>query len=68
MSKAHFKHWPKRLPYSLRVPETSIYDNLKVSARRYPNGTAIHYYGNQITYKRLLREVDALAGFLQEKL
>lgn len=67
MLTRHFEHWPK-LPKSLTVPETSLYDNLEVSARRYPDREAISYYGGSLTYRRLLEEVNAVAGFLQHKL
>ncbi|TDL80980.1 long-chain fatty acid--CoA ligase [Peribacillus frigoritolerans] len=68
MIQSHFEHWPVRVPYTLTVPETTLYDNLEISARRYPDKTAIYYYGAEITYRQLLREVDALAGFLEKKL
>jgi fatty-acyl-CoA synthase len=68
MIQSHFEHWPVRVPYTLTVPETTLYDNLEISARRYPEKTAIYYYGAEITYRQLLREVDALAGFLEKKL
>ena len=67
MPTLHFEHWPK-LPKSLVVPETSLYDNLSVSAKRYPNNIAIFYYGHRLTYRELDDEVQALAGYLQHKL
>ncbi|WP_283154170.1 long-chain fatty acid--CoA ligase [Guptibacillus hwajinpoensis] len=66
MQTNHFKFWPKRVPYSLTVPETTIYDNLAVSAKRYPNKEAIIYYGATLTYKELLAEVDRTAAFLEQ--
>ncbi|MGI6128079.1 MAG: AMP-binding protein, partial [Planifilum sp.] len=66
MLTRHFDHWPNRVPKSLAIPETNPYHNLEVSAARYPNKVAIHYYGGEVTYRRLLEEVDALAGFLQQ--
>jgi fatty-acyl-CoA synthase len=63
----HFEHWPK-ISKSLKVPATSLYDNLKVSASRYPDQTAIFYYGNTLTYQQLDEEVNALAGYLEHKL
>ena len=41
----HFAHWPPGVPKSLSVPRTSLYYNLEVSARRYPDKAAIVYYG-----------------------
>ncbi|MBT2637939.1 long-chain fatty acid--CoA ligase [Bacillus sp. ISL-39] len=67
MPNLHFEHWPK-ISKSLKLPETSLYENLKVSAARYPDQSAIYYYGNAISYKELNEEVNALAGFLQQKL
>ena len=63
----HFAHWPPGVPKSLAVPRTSLYFNLEVSARRYPDKAAIVYYGSTLTYAELDREVAALAGFLQQR-
>ncbi|WP_053363750.1 long-chain fatty acid--CoA ligase [Bacillus sp. FJAT-27251] len=65
MLKLHFDHWPK-LAKSLTVPETSLYNNLQVSAARYPEHKAILYYGREMTYRQLDHEVNALAGYLQD--
>lgn len=65
---AHFHFWPKDLPKSLMVPETSIHDNLVVAARRFPQKTAIYYYGNTISYQALYIEVEAFAGYLEHHL
>jgi fatty-acyl-CoA synthase len=65
MFTRHFAHWPPGVPKSLPVPRTSLYYNLEVSARRYPDKCAIHYYGTTITYAELLRSAEALAGYLQ---
>jgi fatty-acyl-CoA synthase len=68
VNERHFKFWPKRLPRTLTLPKTSVYHNLKVSAERYPEKTAIFYYETEISYERLLEEAESLAGFLQEDL
>lgn len=65
MNNNHFQFWPKRLATSLTVPETTLYDNLEVTVRRYPEKTAIFYYGSTISYRRLFEDVNRLAGFLQ---
>lgn len=64
MQTKHYEFWPK-LTKSLTVPETSIYDNLRVSATRYPEHEAIYYYGAGLTYRELLEQVDVLAGYMQ---
>ena len=65
MFTRHYPHWPAGLPKTLSVPQTSLYFNLFVSARRYPDKAAIHYYGADISYSRMDAEVCALAGYLQ---
>lgn len=67
MVTLHYPFWPK-ISKSLKVPSTSLYDNLKVSANRYPDQNAIFYYGNKLSYERLDTEVNALAGYLEHKL
>lgn len=67
MFTRHFPYWPSGVPRSLRIPRTSVYYNLAVSATRYPDSAVIDYYGSRITYSRMKREVDALAGFLQQR-
>jgi len=67
MFTRHHAHWPPGVPKSLSVPRTSIYFNLEVSARRYPDKTALHYYGTDITYAELLRSAERLSGYLQQR-
>lgn len=67
MLTLHHDHWPN-VPTSLSVPQTSLYENLQVSARRYPDNQSILYYGNSLTYRELDEQVTALAGYLQNKL
>lgn len=67
MPNLHYDYWPK-ISKSLALPETTLYENLKVSAKRYPDQNAVYYYGKNISYRQLDEEVNALAGFLQQKL
>ncbi|MDR3482123.1 MAG: long-chain fatty acid--CoA ligase [Burkholderiaceae bacterium] len=66
MNTQHYPHWPVGLPHALTAPETSLYVNLEVAARRYPDKTAIIFYDSLISYRQLRAEVDALAGYLQQ--
>jgi len=63
----HFAHWPPGVPHALSIPRTSVNYNLEVSAKRHPQKAAILYYGRALSYAELEREVNALAGFLQER-
>lgn len=67
MLTLHHKYWPK-ISKSLTPPATSLYENLQISAKRYPDHDAIFYYGNTLSYQQLDDEVNALAGFLQQKI
>ena len=60
-------HWPPGLPHHLELPRTSLYENLAISARRYPQRPATLYYGGALDYAQLAAQVDALAGFLQQR-
>ncbi|WP_417565217.1 long-chain fatty acid--CoA ligase [Marinobacter sp.] len=61
----HYAVWPRELPKSLALPRTSVFTNLEISARRYPDRNAIIFYDAPMTYSRLFREVEAMAGYLQ---
>ncbi|QQK76548.1 long-chain fatty acid--CoA ligase [Salicibibacter cibarius] len=65
MNTKHYPSWPGRLPKTLTVPGTTVYDNILVSAKRYPDKVAVHYYGASYTYADLFLEVEGLAGFLE---
>ncbi|WP_077212048.1 long-chain fatty acid--CoA ligase [Bacillus dakarensis] len=68
MFTRHYEFWPKRLPKSLPIPESTIYDNLEMTNKRYPNKRAIVFYGSEMTYSQLYKEVNQLAGYLQKEL
>ncbi|MHA6261298.1 long-chain-fatty-acid--CoA ligase [Sporosarcina sp. CAU 1771] len=68
MNTVHYEFWPKRLPKTLDVPETSLYENLAISAKKYPKKVALYYYGAKYTYEEIFRKVEALAGYLENKL
>ncbi|WP_273206479.1 long-chain fatty acid--CoA ligase [Marinobacter subterrani] len=61
----HYAVWPRELPKSLALPRTSVFANLEISARRYPDRNAIIFYDASMTYSRLFREVETMAGYLQ---
>ncbi|MFV2050005.1 long-chain fatty acid--CoA ligase [Metabacillus sp. YM-086] len=61
----YFEFYPKRVPKELTLPETTLIENLEISSRRYPDKTALNYYGKKISYRELYSEVLSLAGYLQ---
>ena len=68
MFTRHFPHWPPGQPKTLELPRETVYANLAASAARLPQRTAIDYYGGGLSYARLKHDVDALAGYLQQRL
>ncbi|MBK9606837.1 MAG: long-chain fatty acid--CoA ligase [Betaproteobacteria bacterium] len=66
MSTRHYAHWPRGLPHDITIPATSVYVNLAVSAVRYPDKPALVFYDTAISYREFLRDVDLLAGYLQQ--
>ena len=44
---------------------TSLWDCLVESARRFPDKAAVRFYGNTLSYGELVRQAEALAGWLQ---
>ena len=67
MFDRHFAHWPPGQPKTLELPRETVYANLVASAAKHPERAAIDYYGRRISYRELEREVDALAGYLQQR-
>jgi fatty-acyl-CoA synthase len=60
-------NWPARLPRSLTPPSTSLWDNLEVSARRYPDKVATVFLGSTLTYKQLMQGAERVAAWLLER-
>ena len=63
--QAHYQFWPKRVPYRIVPPATSLVDNLETSARRYPHKEALTFFGSTLSYSDLLSKVERLASYLQ---
>ena len=63
--RAHHRFWPKRLPHAITVPDTSLWDNLETSARRYPNKAALVFFGRVFSYAEVLQKAERLASCLR---
>jgi fatty-acyl-CoA synthase len=64
MQRPHHKFWPKRLPHALTPPATSLWDNLEISARRYPHKAALVFFGRVYSYQELRLAAERLAAQL----
>jgi fatty-acyl-CoA synthase len=65
--KDYLKVWPRDVPKTLTVPDTTLWYNVEVSARRYPDKAACIFYESRLSYAQFTREAIALAGFLQQR-
>jgi len=59
--------WPRGLNPRLQVPQTTLWANLEIAARRYPDKPAYILYGARTTYGQLLQTSQAVAGWLQQR-
>lgn len=66
MNTLHHAHWPPGLPRQLTLPETSLWFNAEVSARRYPDKPFIVYYDSPLGFGRFRDDAERLAGHLQQ--
>jgi fatty-acyl-CoA synthase len=64
LQRPHHKFWPKRLPHALTPPATSLWDNLEISARRYPDKPALVFFGRVFSYSELRLKAERLAAQL----
>ncbi len=62
----HHKVWPKRLPHRISAPAVSLWQNLAVSALRYPDKPALVFFGRVFTYAEVLQQAERLAATLHE--
>jgi fatty-acyl-CoA synthase len=67
MSDRHFAFWPKGLPRHLTVPETDLFYNVEVSARRFPNKPYLVFYDTPISFAEFKDEAERIAGFLEQE-
>ena len=65
--RPHFAFWPKRLARRVTPPETALWHNLDVAARRYPDKAATLFFGRAMSFARLHAQAESLAGWLQSQ-
>ena len=66
MSGRHFAFWPKGLPRHMSVPETDLFYNAEVSARRFPDKPYLVFYDTKISFAEFKDEAERLAGWLEK--
>lgn len=65
MNGLHAKFWPRGVPGSLTAPATSLWDNLEISARRYPAKPALIFFGRTVSFLELREAAERLAARLR---
>ena len=60
----HHQFWPRRLPHAITPPATALWDNLAISARRYPGKAALVFFGSTLSYRQLMEGAERLAARL----
>jgi fatty-acyl-CoA synthase len=68
MFDRHLNVWPKGVPHHITFPRHTLCENLARSATAFAERPAIIYHGHTLTYAQLLQQVEALAGYLQNRL
>ena len=68
MSPSSTPFWPKGVPRTLSLPQVPLTHYVQVAAERYPNKPAVIFCGSTLTYAALLARVEALAGYLVQRL
>ncbi len=56
-----WKKFYKDNEFNIKIPNMSLYDQIKNITNRYPNNIAIEYLGKKIKYKSFLKKIDNCA-------
>ena len=67
MSDRHLKFWPANSAWHMSAPQTNLFFNAEVSAKRYPDKPYLIFYDTAITFSQFAVEACRLAGFLEQK-
>lgn len=62
--RPHFKFWPARLPRKITPAATSLWQNLAISALRYPDKKALVFFDAQLTYQEVQQQAESVAAWL----
>jgi len=62
--KPHYAHWPQRVPHHLTPAHTTLWDNLDISARRFPDKDALVFLGSRTSYLQLAEQALRIASWL----
>ena len=64
--KSHHAFWPLRVPHQFTPAQTTLWDNLSISASRFPHKTALDFLGSQTSYRELAQQAEQIAAWLAQ--
>jgi len=64
LSKPWLKFYPDDVPHEVNIPEIAVHEMFDQMAGKYAGKTALIFYGNKISYKKLKELVDRFAAAL----
>ncbi|WP_042354850.1 AMP-binding protein [Bacillus rubiinfantis] len=62
------KMYPKEIPHTIDYSSEPVHSYLERSAEKFPEKTAIHFMGKEMSFKDLYEDASKLAGYLQTKM
>jgi long-chain acyl-CoA synthetase len=65
-SKPWLQHYPEEIPAELEFRKEPVQQYLVDAAKSFPEKTAIHFMGKEMTYKELYDEALSFASYLQQ--
>jgi fatty-acyl-CoA synthase len=68
MTPSSTPFWPKGVPRTLSLPQVPLTHYVQAAAERYPDKPAVIFCGSILSYGALLSRVEALAGYLVQRL
>ncbi|MEB3760139.1 MAG: long-chain fatty acid--CoA ligase [Desulfurococcales archaeon] len=66
-SKPWLKSYDEGVPSEIEIPEKPLYWILEQAAEQFPNRTALHFLGRNVSYKELLDSAKRFASYLKSR-
>ncbi|WP_210364982.1 long-chain-fatty-acid--CoA ligase [Bacillus sp. REN3] len=64
-TKPWLSQYPPEIPATLNLEEATVQNYLKQTAEKYPDKTAIHFMGKELTYRQVYNYAKKLGAYLQ---
>lgn len=64
--KPWLAHYPPEVPHTLTYPSMAVQEYLTQSYKKYPQKTAVHFMGKELSYEELYQSSMKFANYLQK--